>query len=66
MCGKSDNILALAGNFVTEPKLLSVFLIVSHTSYKVTSAIRYFKKKKKTMFFRQGNAFRPSGLGTQI
>lgn len=33
---------ALAGSFVTEPMLLSVFLIVSHTSYKVTSAIRYF------------------------
>lgn len=43
MCGKRDNIFALAGNFVTEPKLLSVFLIVSHTSYKVTSAIRYLK-----------------------
>lgn len=50
MCGKRDNILALAGNFVTEPKLLSVFLIVSHTSYKVTSAIRYLKKKKKQCF----------------
>lgn len=52
LCGKRDNILALAGSFVTGPMLLSVFLIVSHTSYKVTSAIRYFflKKKKKQCF----------------
>lgn len=56
MCGKRDNILALAGNFVTEPKLLSVFLIVSHTSYKVTSAIRYLKikNKKKNNVFQAG------------
>lgn len=62
MCGKRYSVLALAGNFVTGAMLLSVFLIVFHISYNVTSVIRYLK----TVFFRPGNSFRRSGLGSWV